>query len=63
MSFTEPAETVRRKLVFRFEANRTDVTMRHLDDDSISLTEGDGAAISSVKATETILSNEAGEKL
>jgi hypothetical protein len=50
-------------LVVRFEINSIDVTMRHLDDDSISLTEGDGAAISSVKATETILSNEAGEKL
>jgi len=50
-------------LVVRFEINSIDVTMRHLDDDYISLTEGDGAAISSVKATETILSNEAGEKL
>jgi len=61
--FTNPAETVCRELVVRFEINSIDVTMRHLDDDYISLTEGDDAAISSVKATETILSNEAGEKL
>ena len=63
MSFTDPAVTVRRELVVRFEINSTDVTTRHLDDDYISLTEGVGAATSSVKATETILSNEAGEKM
>jgi hypothetical protein len=61
--FTDPAETVRRELVVRFETNSTDVTTRHLDDDYIYLTEGDGAATSSTKSTETILSNEAGEKL
>jgi hypothetical protein len=50
-------------LVVRFETNSIDITMRHLDDDYISLTEGYGTATSSAKATETILSNEAGEKL
>jgi len=61
--FTEPAETVCHGLIARFETNSIDVTMRHLDDDYIALTEVDDAATSSVKATETILSNEAGEKL
>jgi hypothetical protein len=60
--FTDPAETVRRELVVRFETNSTDVTTKHLDDDYISLTEGDDAA-TSTKSTETILPNEAGEKL
>jgi len=63
LSFTDPAETVRRELVVRFETNSTDVTTKHLDDDYISLTEGDDAATSSTKSTETILSNEAGEKM
>ena len=62
MSFTEPAETVCRELVVRFETNSTNVTTRHLDDDYIALTEVDDAATSSAKTTETILSNEAGEK-
>jgi hypothetical protein len=61
--FTDPAVTLSCELVVRFEMNSIDITMRHLDDDYISLTEGDGAATSSVKATETILSNETGEKL
>ena len=61
--FTDPAETVRRELVVRFETNSTDVTTRHLDDYYISLIEGDDAATSSAKSTETLLSNEAGEKL
>ena len=61
--FTDPAVTVCRELVVRFETNSTDVTTKHLDDDYISLTEGDDAATSSTKSTETILSNEAGEKL
>ena len=63
MSFTEPAVTLRRELVVCFETNSIDITMRHLDDDYISLIEGYGATTSSVKLTETILSNEAGEKL
>jgi hypothetical protein len=63
LSFTDPAETVRRKSIVRFKTNSTDVTTRHLDDDYISLTEGDDAATSSTRSTETILSNEAGEKL
>ena len=62
MSFTESAETVRWELIVGFETNSTDVTARHLDDDYISLTEADDAATSSAKSTETILSNEAGEK-
>jgi len=63
LSFTEPAETVCRKLAVRFETNRTDVTARYLDDYYISLKEvGDGAA-SSAKAAEKILSNEVGERL
>jgi len=49
-------------LIVGFETNSTDVTARHLDDDYISLTEADDAATSSAKATEPILSNEAGEK-
>ena len=61
--FTDPAETVRRELVVHFETNSTDVTTKHLDDDYISLTEGDDAATSSTKSTETILPNEEGEKL
>jgi hypothetical protein len=60
--FTDPAVTLRRELVVRFEMNNIDVTMRPLDNDGISLIEGNGAATSSVKATETIHSNEAGEK-
>ena len=63
MSFTEPAVALRRKLVVRFETNSIDITMRHLNDDYISLIEGCGAATSSVKATETILPNETGEEL
>jgi hypothetical protein len=63
LSFTEPAVTLRRKLVVRFETNSIDITMRRLDDDYISLIEGYGAATSSAKLTEAILSNEAGEKL
>jgi len=50
-------------LVVRFETNSIDITMRHLNDDYISLIEGCGAATSSVKATETILPNETGEEL
>ena len=61
--FTEPAETVRRELVVRFETNSTDVTTKHLDDDYISLTEGHDATTFSTKSTETILSNEVGEEL
>ena len=61
--FTDSAVTLRRELVVRFEMNSIDATMRHLDDDYISLIEGDDAATSSVKAAETILSNEIGEKL
>ena len=63
MSFTGPAVTLRRELVVSFETNSIDITTRHLDDDYISLIEGDGAVTSSVKLTETILSKEAGEKL
>ena len=63
MSFTEPAETVRRTLAIHFETNSTDVTARYLDDYYISLKEvGDGAA-SSAKAAEKILSNDVGERL
>jgi hypothetical protein len=61
--FTDPAVKLRGKLVVRFEMNSIHVTMRHLNDDYVCLTEGCGDATSSIKLTETILSNEAGEKL
>ncbi|UCD26860.1 MAG: hypothetical protein JSV75_01690 [Candidatus Bathyarchaeota archaeon] len=61
--FTDSAVTLRCELVVRFEMNGINITLRHLDDDYISLIERDDAATSSVKAAETILSNEIGEKL
>jgi PKD repeat protein len=63
LSFTASVETVRRELIVSFETNSTDVVARRSDADYIPLTKADDDATYSAKATKTILSNEAGEKL